>query len=337
MENNFKTLCLTVAPSGSENYVRDTILKEISPFAECRVDNSGNIIAFKKGKKRSASKLMVDAHMDEVGVIVSSITDDGFLKFQTVGGIKNAVLLCRKIKFENGLIGVIGTKPVHLLSKDTAETIPDTDDLYIDIGATDSNDAKQHIKIGAYGVMLGDFAKSDKNLVCSKAIDDRAGCAILIDLLKNESEYDFYATFTVGEEIGTRGAKTAAYSVDPDFAIVLEATTAADIDSVSREKQVCKLSSGPVVSFMDNGTMYDRELFDAALSSDIPSQKKCGVSGGNNSASIHISRSGVRTLALSVPCRYIHSAACVCNYEDIENTLKLTRYMINKICSGEIN
>ena len=176
-----------------------------------------------------------------------------------------------------------------------------------------------------------------ENLVIkAKAIDDRIGCAILISILKEEAEYDFYATFTVQEELGVRGARVAAYSVEPQFCICLEATTAADIHGVSNEYTVCKLGKGPAVSFMDRATLYDRELYDVALNSGIPCQPKSAVTGGNNSGAIHLSKGGVRTMAISVPCRYIHSPSGIADLNDAENAKELTKYMINKICSGEI-
>ena len=140
----------------------------------------------------------------------------------------------------------------------------------------------------------------------AKALDDRVGCAVLIELLKSDAEYDFYASFSVQEEIGLRGAGVAAFSVEPDAAIVIDGTTAADVAGVAPAKQVCRQGEGAVVSFMDGATSYDREYYNAALSSGIKAQSKCAVAGGNNAGSIHLSRGGVRSLALSVPCRYIH-------------------------------
>lgn len=327
MINTLENLCRLNGTSGNEESIREYILSEIKDCAETHVDALGNIIAFKKGKKSPDKKIMIDAHMDEVGIIVKSITPDGFLKFSTVGGIKTSVLLCRKTVFENGVCGVICLKPIHLLSKEEAAKLPNTDALYIDIGAADRKEAESIISIGAYGVIDGPFTQSG-NIIKSKAIDDRAGCAVLIDMLKNDAEYDFYATFTVQEEIGARGAKTAAYDVDPDFCIVLESTTANDISGVGNDKSVCKLGEGAVVSFMDSGTMYDRHLYDIAMSSGIKCQPKSAVAGGNNSGSIHLTRSGVRTLALSVPCRYIHSPACVADLRDIVSVRDMAEYML---------
>lgn len=335
MTELLKSLCELNAPSGSEAKVAEFIKEQINGFCEYKTDNLGNIIAFKKGKNTSAKKLMVDAHMDEVGIIVTYITAEGFLRFKTVGGIDTAALMGKRVKINSETAGVIGSKAVHLISAEEAKKCPKEDSLYIDIGAKNKSEAEEIISLGDYGVIDEPFIISGEK-VMSKAIDDRIGCAILIKLLQNTSEYDFYATFTTGEEIGLRGAKTAAYSVDPDSAIILEATTAADIAGVSKENRVCILGEGAAVSFMDRATVYDRAYYNAALNSGIKCQSKCAVAGGNNSGAIHLSRSGVRTLSISVPCRYIHTASCVADKRDFESALALSKYMINKICSGSL-
>ncbi len=336
MLKSLEKLCQANSPSGFEKTVREQILEEISPFCECTTDKNGNIIAYKKGKLPSHTKLMIDAHLDEVGVIISAITSDGFLKFHVLGGIKPSVLLCRLCLINDSVFGVIGCKPIHLTEGDEGKKCPKVDDLYIDIGCSSRAEAEELINIGDGGIIVSEFAKLDDTRIKAKAIDDRVGCFILTELLKQESQYDFYATFTVGEEIGCRGAKTAAYTVNPETAIVLEATTAADIDSVEDCNKVCYLGKGPAVSFMDKGAVYDRTLFNAAINSGVPCQVKQAVAGGNNSSEIHLSREGVRTLAISVPCRYIHTPSSICDISDIENAKKLTEYMINKICSGEL-
>ena len=336
MTDLLKKLTSIPAVSGNEEGLRDFILKEVSDFAECRVDKNGNIICFKKGKKPAVKKVMLDAHMDEVGLIASSYTSDGFIKFQTVGGIDTSVMLCRSVIFENGVPGVIGLKPVHLSSKEERKKLPEVDSLYIDIGASSEQEAKELVKLGTTAVFESDFIKFSNNTFKARAIDDRAGCAILINLLKEDAEYDFYGVFSVLEEVGTRGARTAAYEIDPDAAIVLEATTAADLHGIEKENTVCKLSCGPAISFMDRATLYDRRLYNEALSSSVKCQVKSMVAGGNNAGAIHLTRSGIPTLAISVPCRYIHSPSCVASFEDINNALLLSKEILEKIASGKI-
>lgn len=330
-----KKLCLLDGTSGDEGTIRDFIIGEIKDFCEYRIDNLGNIICFKKGKNTPDRKIMLDAHMDEVGLIITSVTGDGFLKFTTVGGIDPAVMISRKVKINGNINGVIGIKPVHLCHGDEGKKLPKTDALYIDIGAKDKEDALSKVSLGDTAVMCSDYVVSEDKIL-SKALDDRTGCAILVSLLKEEAEYDFYATFSTQEEVGLRGATVATYGVNPDFAIILEGTTAADIADVPNEKQVCELGKGAAVSFMDRSTLYDRELYNAAINSGIPCQSKRFVSGGNNAGAISLSREGVRTVSVSVPCRYIHSASSVADSRDITSAYNLAKYLLSGIAKKEI-
>lgn len=332
MTELLKTLCLLDSTSGDESAVRDFVISQIKDFCEYNVDNLGNIITFKKGKKTPAKKVLIDAHLDEVGLIITHIENDGFLRFKTVGGIDTSALMFRRVLINGKIIGVIGGKPVHLCEGDQRKKLPDTESLYIDIGVASKQEAETLINVGDCAIMSSDFT-SIGNKVLSKALDDRVGCAVLIDLLKQDAEYDFYASFSVQEEVGLRGARVVAFSVEPDAAIVIDGTTAADIADVPDSKKVCRQGDGAVVSFMDGATSYDREYYNAALNSGIKAQSKCAVAGGNNAGAIHLSRSGVRTVALSVPCRYIHTASSVADISDILAVRDLAKYMINKIAS----
>ena len=328
-------LCTIPAVSGREEKLTEFILSEIEGFCDARVDRNGNIICFKKGKKSAVKKVVLDAHTDEVGIIATSVTSDGFVKFATVGGIEEAVMLCRSVTFENGVRGVIGMKPVHLSSADERKKYPDKDSLYIDIGAASKEEAEALVSLGDTAVfdsepaLMGDCLKA-------RAIDDRAGVAVIISLLKQEAEYDVYATFTVQEEVGTRGAQTAAFALSPDVAITLEATTAADLEGVSEDKQVCRLGDGPAVSFMDKGNLYTRSLYDFAISCGEKCQPKAYVSGGNNSRAFALSGEGAATLAVSLPCRYIHSPSCVASLKDFDAMLPLTKKLLEAVAGGEI-
>lgn len=335
MLNLLKTAVNIDSVSGNENAMRDFIISQINGFCEYEIDPLGNIIAFKKGENRPLKKVMLDAHMDEVGLIITSVTDNGFLKFSVIGGMDASILMFRKVKIGN-VFGVISGKPIHLISKEEAKKLPKEDSLYIDIGASSKEEALKLVSLGDAAVICSEYADLGENIK-AKAIDDRLGCAILISLLKKQAKYDFYAVFSVQEEVGSRGAKTATFNVNPDSAIILEATTAADISGVEPSKRVCVLGEGPAVSFMDKGTVYDKAYYNAALKSGIKCQPKAAVAGGNNSASVHLSREGVRTIAISVPCRYIHSPSSIANKGDMENALALAEYMLNGICSGEIS
>ena len=176
MINKIREFCSIDSPSGFEENIREHILNEISPFCECKVDNCGNIIAYKKGKLPSSVKLMVDAHLDEVGIIISAITPNGFLKFQLLGGIKPSVLLCRKVLINNSVVGVIGCKPVHLTEGEEAKKLPNIDSLYIDIGCSSRDQAENLINVGDGGVLMSDFIDLGNGRIKAKAIDDRAGC-----------------------------------------------------------------------------------------------------------------------------------------------------------------
>ncbi len=324
-----KNLCSLDGVSGNEDAVRERIIELIDGHCEYTVDNLGNIIAFKKGKSRPANKIMLDAHMDEVGLIATYITDDGLIKFDTIGFIKSESLLSQRVRFGDTL-GVIGNKPMHLTSADERKKLPKHTDLYIDIGCDSKEAAERLVKAGDTAVFSVPFCEKNGRIT-ARALDDRIGCAVLIKMILSEPLYDFYATFTVSEEIGTVGAMCATYTVSPDCAICLEATTASDIPGVSGGERVTVIGEGPAVSFMDKGTLYDRELFDIAINSGLKCQKKTAVAGGNNSRSIQRSRGGVKTIAISVPCRYIHSSSCHADMCDINDTLNLCEYMLCRL------
>ena len=332
-------LCRAHGISGSEGSVRDIIREEAEPFAErMETDALGNLIVTKRGSARAKVKLMLDAHMDEVGMIVTYITDDGLLKFSCVGGIDRRVLCGKHVVLNGKIPGVIGAKPIHLLDSGDREKSVPVDDLSIDIGASSREEAEQAVRPGDPAVFWSVFDASH-GTVKSKAIDDRTGCAILLALLKKDLPYDMTFVFSVQEEIGLRGSQTAAYSVAPGAAIVVESTTAADIAGVEPGKQVCRVGKGPVVSFMDRGTIYDREYYRLAFQTarewKIPCQTKEAVAGGNNAGAIHKSRGGVRTAAVSLPCRYLHSAVGLISQEDLRHAELLVEKLAEKIAGGE--
>ena len=336
MKELLKELCLADSVSGDESAVRELIISRIKDVCEYSVDNLGSVICFKKGKKAPRKKLMICAHMDEVGFIVTYIRPDGTLSFGNVGGIDPSVVIGRQVRVgKNRISGVVGSTAIHNLSKEQREKAPKTDSLYIDIGAADRAEAEKYVSPGDCAYFDSEFTELGGSRIKSKALDDRAGCAIMIELLHEELEYDTYFVFNVQEEIGLRGATASAYSVAPDYAIVLETTTAADIDGAAGAKKVCELGKGPVVSFMDRHTMYDKELyrlaFDIAKEQGIPCQTKTMIAGGNDAGAVHISGRGVRTMAVSLPCRYLHSPSCVIDTADFENSYKLVKNLSGRI------
>ncbi len=325
-----KELCLLPGISGRENAVCDYIIGQIKDHAEYSIDPLGNLLVFKKGKKTAKNKVMLDAHMDEVGLIVTGITSDGFLRFTKVGGIDSRVILGRTVKVgDKAINGVIGIKPVHLVDKKDEANIPKADDLYIDIGAKSKEEAVEYVRPGDSVWFESAFVEFGDGFVKAKALDDRAGCAVLIEMIKSELEYDMWFSFSVQEEIGTRGAQTAAFTIAPDYAIAVETTTAADISGVKDDKRVCICGKGGTVSFMDRSTLYSRELFDKAFeiaeTKNILCQPKTVVAGGNDSGAIHKSRGGVKVLTVSIPCRYLHSPSCVIKYNDVKESFRLIK------------
>ena len=336
-----QTLCETNGISGDESSVRTLILDIIKPYADdIRTDALGNILVHKKGRKPAKAKLMLSAHMDEVGLMVIDITSEGYLKFDEVGGIDRRVLVGKRVWVgENKICGVIGIKPVHLTKGDESSAIPEYSEMYIDIGADSREEALKYVSYGDSVCFDSAFTET-KNAIQSKAIDDRFGCMVLIELLKSDLEYDVDVAFVVQEEVGLHGAKTAAYTLDPQFALVVETTTAADIPEIDSSKQVCQLGEGAVISVMDRRTIYDKVMvklaFDAAEEIGVKAQYKRAVAGGNDAGVIHQSRGGVRTLAVSLGCRYLHAPSCVASKDDCESVMALVKELATRIAGGAL-
>lgn len=330
MKEILKRLCAPVCVSGDEMSLARQILSEVSPYCEsAEIDKAGNVICVKKGETAPKSKIMLAAHTDEIGFIITNITDSGLLKFASVGGIDARIWPAKKVVINSSeqIYGVVGIVPTHLLSGDSKTAVLSDDALYIDIGAESKKEAEALVSLGDTGTLCGDFCEFGENRILARALDDRAGCAILISLLKSEAPCDITVCFTVQEEVGCRGAQMVTEQVKPDIAIVLDSTTACDLAGVSDEKSVCNLGLGGVVSFMDRGCIYDRELYkiiiETAKEKGIPAQSKRAVTGANDSSAIHKTAGGVRTAAISLPCRYLHTPGCVINYADLEATKEL--------------
>lgn len=329
-----KDLCLLNGTSGDEDLVREYIIEQIKDYCDLEIDNLGSIIAFKKGNKTPNKKVMLAAHMDEVGFVVTYITDDGYLKFSPVGGVDARVVIDRVVKINN-IKGVIGSKAVHLLSSKEKNNAPTYDDLFIDIGAKNKEEALKYVSLGDYVYFDSDYLEFGEGYVKAKALDDRIGCLLLIEMIKSDLEYDTYFCFNVQEEVGLRGSTCTSYEVQSDISVILESTTAADLCEVSGDKRCCVLGQGPVVSFMDGRTVYDKELFklsfDLAKENNIKIQTKTTIAGGNDAGAIQTSGKGSKVIAVSLPCRYIHSASSVVKLSDIDETRKLLKAMLTKI------
>lgn len=329
-----KDLCLLNGTSGREEAVRNYIIEKIKDKCEYSVDALGSVIAFKKGKKAPDKKVLVAAHTDEVGFIITNITDDGFLRFAPVGGIDAAVVLGRRVDI-NGIKGVVGAKAVHLLSDDEKKNEPAFDKLAIDIGAADKAEAEKAVSLGDCAYFASDYCEFGDGFIKSKALDDRIGCMLMIELINSDLEYDTYFCFNVQEEVGLRGSGCSAYAVKPDVAVILESTTAAYIDGVTGGDKCCVLGKGPVVSFMDDRTIYDKQIFDLAFEVakeyNIKIQTKTKIAGGNDAGAIQKSGAGCRVAAVSLPCRYIHSGSSVVKIADIEETRRFLPLFLSKL------
>ncbi|MBQ8575964.1 MAG: M42 family peptidase [Clostridia bacterium] len=337
MLKTIKELSLLDGVSGREHAVRDYIINEIKPYADSiETDPLGNLIVFKKGAKTSKNKVMLDAHMDEVGMMITHINSDGTLDFECVGGIDKRVMLGKPVTVgEKKINGVIGVKAVHMVSASEKLNMPST--MYIDIGADTKEDAEKVVSLGDYACFNSEFVEYGDGFIKGKALDDRAGCAILIDMIKSDLPYDMYFNFAAGEEVGFGIAATAFYRVQPDYAIVVETTTAADLADVPENKKVCSLGDGGVISFMDRRTIYPKDLFDKAFElaekHGIKAQVKSMVAGGNNAGVIHKTAGGVKTITVSLPCRYLHSPSCVLKVDDITESARLIRVLAEELAN----
>ena len=321
-------------PSGWEDEAREAIRKEAEAILTAsgdRVygDTMGNLYAFRKGTDDKKPHVMLAAHMDEVGFVVRFATEQGLLKVYAVGGIDPRCAVSKRVIVgEKAVPGVIGVKAIHLMSDADQKKAPDYEMISIDIGAKDKEEAESLCPPGCYATFESDYVEFGDGFVKAKAIDDRAGCMILLDVLR-ESDYagDMTCVFTVQEEVGLRGAKVAARKVRPDRAIIIDTTTANDMGMTDSHKQVTNCGEGPALTFMDRRIITDRKILDDALETakkrDIPVQIKRGNSGGTDAGEIHKSGAGVPSLTIVIPCRYVHSASSVCKLSDIDNAKKL--------------
>jgi len=343
MRSELFELCRLNGVSGDEDRVRDYIRKKAAPYADAmRTDALGNLIVFKRGKRNTGNKLLIAAHMDEVGIIITHVTDSGFLKFDFVGGVDRRVTIGKPVVLgENNIPGIIGLKAIHLVKRDEMKKVPKTDALYIDIGAKSKEEALKLVQPGTYGSFVGEPEDFGDGLIKAKAIDDRIGCAIMLSLLRKDLPMDVTFAFTAQEEVGTRGAFGAAFSVTPEIALVLETTTAANLPDVEDHRRVCKPGAGPVISYMDGGTIYDRSLFeklrDIAEANGIPWQTKEYIAGGNDARTIQRTKCGVRVAAMSAAVRYLHAPASVGSMADFKNMERLAMLFLNDLAQEDEN
>ena len=330
MKELLKQLCELDGVPGYEDEVRAFIEKEAAPYAtSMEVDPVGNLIVFKKGAKPRKRPLLIMAHMDEVGFLVKDITEDGMLKLAPAGGIDPRVLIGRRMRVgENKIPGIISLKAIHLTTPEERKDAPGLNSLYIDIGCTGREQAEGL-------VMRGDPAMCVK----AKAIDDRVGCAVMLQLLRQDLPYDTYFAFVVAEEIGSRGATVAAQRVAPGCVVAIEGTTAADMPDVAPHKQSTVQRQGAVVSLMDKGTVYNRPFREKVLAEadaqGVKWQYRKSANGGTDARVGTTCGSAAIAFGLAAPVRYIHCACNVAYLPDLEEVRKLAEIVIKE--AGELD
>ena len=336
-----KKLSEAFGVSGCEDEVRELIIGAIEGHVdEYNVDALGNLIALKRGTGESDLRVMLAAHMDEVGLMVTYIEKDGSLRFRPVGGLDNRILLSKEVRVGPDRVpGVIGVKPIHLLKKEERKQVVKVEQMAIDIGAGSREEAEKAVKIGDYAAFATEFVNLG-GTVKGKAFDDRVGCAVLIKILKERYPFDLYAAFTVQGEVGLRGARVAAYAIEPDVAFVLEGTIGDDIPRKRDVSPTTELGKGPAITIMDRTCVADprlvRLLVETAEELGIPYQFKQPVVGGTDAGAIHLSREGVPSATVAVPCRYIHSPVSLLSLEDFENTVKLMKGALGKLVARRL-
>jgi putative aminopeptidase FrvX len=338
-----KELSEAVGVSGDEEGVRAVVLDAAREHVDqVKVDTLGNVLTFKRGTGRRRMRVMLAAHMDEIGLMVVGHDSDGFLQVRAVGGIDPRLLPGVLLQVGPDRIpGVIGIKPIHLLKREEGEKALKIEDLVVDVGAKGKDEAKGLAPLGTYAT----FATRFRNLgpgpglgptVSGKAFDDRAGCAVLVELLRGERfRFDLHAAFTVQEEVGLRGARVAAYAIEPDCAFALEGTVADDIPKDKDVSPTTELGKGPAITVMDRSFIADRRLVRLLTSTaeelGIPYQFKQPGVGGTDSGAIHKSREGVPSATVAVPCRYIHSPVALLSLDDLDNTVRLMRESLSRL------
>ncbi len=322
-------------PSGNEKAVRSLVRDEIQASVDrTEVDAMGNLIAFKAGTgSEPRLRVLLAAHMDEVGFMITKVNKNGTLSF-SARSIDARLLLAKRLVIGEGRVpGIIGAPVPHLQRGDAASKVVEADDLFIDIGATDDKAANGKVKVGDYGTFATRFVPLSEDpawpTVRGKAFDDRVGCAALITLLKGERyPVDVYGAFTVQEEVGLRGARVAGYRVDPQAAFALEGTICDDLPRPEDEDStsVTRLGDGPAITLMDRSMVAHPGLVtllqEAAAAEGLRVQYKAPGLGGTDSGAIHLVRGGVPSTAVAVPCRYIHGPAAILNLNDLQATVQ---------------
>ncbi len=334
-------LCGLIGCPGYEDEVAAYIVERVRPLAdETRIDALGSVLAVRRGTARDAPRILLDAHMDEVGFMVSAVDERGFLRIVPLGGIDRALMPGAQLVFAaqgaRRVYGVVGTLPPHVTKPEERGKAPEIPDLYVDVGAaTAAEAAALGLRVGSTGTFDAPFRNLGDRILMGRAFDDRAACnivlAVLEELAAARPEATVQACFSSQEEVGGRGATAAAFALEPDVAVAIECTTATDTPGVPPEKTVARLGAGPVLTIADNSLLVPARLLalqeEAAGAAGVPFQHKRPIYGGTDGGRIALTRGGVPTCVVSVPCRYIHAPAGILLVDDLENAVKLVVQM----------
>ena len=320
MKDTLMKLLSVYGPAGAETKVSDTIAEMIRPYVdEVRVDMMGNLICTKHGKA-GGKRVMYAAHMDHIGLLVTDVDENGFLRVFNIGGVSPVRSIAEQVVFANGVHGVVGV--------DGSADKPELKDLFIDIGAESREEALSMVKIGDVAVYKPSCVELGKHRMSAPAMDDRAGCALLIEAMMQlgETDNEIVAVFTVQEEVGSRGAKAAAYAIDPDYGIALDVTLMGDTPD-ARPRMAVKLGGGAAIKVIDTSIIcapvVRDKLVELAEAKGIAYQMEVLPAGGNDASMIQVTRGGVPAGVISIPCRYIHSNAETVDLRDMEAGAKL--------------
>ena len=328
-------------PAGCEDEVRRTLARALrDQVDDLQTDALGNLIAFKRGNgSEPRLKVMVDAHTDEVGLMITRIEKSGLLGFRAVGGIDERLLLAKGVIVgEKRLPGVIAAPPVHLTSQEQRHKVIKMEQLVIDIGASSEEEAKGQVQLGEYAVFDTRFqvlAQEGLRTAKGKALDDRVGCAVAAALAGEEYAVDLYLSFSAQEEVGLRGARVAAFRIEPDVAFALEGTICDDTPKKVDVSPTTELGKGPAITLMDRSFIADKRLvrllLDTADAEGIPHQIKQPGLGGTDAGAIHLSKAGVPSAGVSVPCRYIHAPVGMLSLNDFDHTVALMKAALHAL------
>ncbi|MFC2076985.1 M42 family metallopeptidase [candidate division KSB1 bacterium] len=333
-----KRLCETPGPAGYEERVRELIMSEMAPLVDdIKIDALGNVIGYKRGKGKP--RVLVCAHMDEIGFIVSHIDKDGFIKFLPLGGFDNRTLPAQRVMIlgKKDVPGVIGSKAVHIMTAEERNKVPEIKDLFIDTGLS-GEEVKRLVAVGDRVVMDRQFADLGPSLT-GKCFDDRVGVFVMLEAMKKvgKTEADIIPIATVQEEVGLRGAVVSAYSTEPDLGVVIDITIANDTPGAEEYERITRLGRGAAIKVMDSSSISSVRLVNyfkqLAEQENIPYQVEILPRGGTDAGAVQRSRGGVEVITLSIPTRYAHTTVETCNKADVEATIDLLTAFLKDVAN----